>query len=120
ERVADHVAIIASGKLAMKAPMDSLRSDYQHVVANVDDPTRAISPLPCSAGVLDEQSDGRQRIWIVRGFKKEDQSWLASQPGVESIQTRGATLEEIFVAVTSNPPSNDPSPAELKIMGVAS
>ena len=53
-----------------------------------------------SIEVLSEQSSGRQRRMVVRGFDQAAKELLEARPGVLSVRSRPASLEEVFIACT--------------------
>lgn len=100
ERVADMVAILHQGKVRLMDSMLNLRESISEVTVNLDDPLIALPRLGGETEVLSEQSAGRQRRMVVRGFDPSSQESLQSRPGVISIRSRPASLEEVFIACT--------------------
>ena len=98
ERVADHVAILRQGKFCLVRPLCELKESVSLVTVSLVDPLVALPPIDGPAEVLSEQAAGRQRQWIVRGFTSAHQAQLEQYPGVHGVQTRSATLDEVFVA----------------------
>ena len=100
ERVADMVAIIHQGKVRMTDSMLHLKETVSEVTISLDDPLIALPRLFGDVEVLSEQSSGRQRRMVVRGFDQDSKELLESRPGVLSVKTRPASLEEVFIACT--------------------
>ena len=100
ERVADMVAIIHQGKVRLMDSMLRLKETVSEVTISLDDPLIALPRIVGNVEVLSEQSSGRQRRMVVRGFDQECRELLESRPGVLSIRTRPASLEEVFIACT--------------------
>ncbi len=100
ERVADTVAILHGGKFRLCGELVELKDTISEVTVNVDDPLLALPSLPEGIEVLSEETEGRQRRMIVRGFQDEHRSQLLGRSGVLSVRSRPASLEELFVACT--------------------
>ncbi|TWU42963.1 ABC-type transporter ATP-binding protein EcsA [Novipirellula aureliae] len=101
ERVADTVGIMHQGRVCLVAPLSELRESFSEVVIDVEDPLRTMPPLPSPAVVLSEETEGRQREWIVRNLTPEMIQAIRELPGVIDVRHRVATLEEVFIACTS-------------------
>jgi len=101
ERVADTIAILHRGRIRLHGPLAEIRESIHHVVVDTDDPLRAVESLPAPAEVLTEETSGRSRQLFIRNLNAELIHHLRSRPGVSDVRTRVATLEEIFVAYTS-------------------
>ncbi len=100
ERVADRVAIIHKGKVRLMDSMTRLKETVSEVTIGLEDPLIALPRLPSHVEVYSEQSSGRQRRMIVRGFDPAAQEVLEARPGVIGVRSRPASLEEIFIACT--------------------
>lgn len=101
ERVADTIAILHKGRIRLHGSLHEIRQSVQQVIIDTDDPLRAISPPPEPAEVMSEETEGRSRQLYVRHLDPEMiQAWR-DMPGVTEVRTRVASLEEIFVACTS-------------------
>ncbi len=110
ERVADMVAIIHQGKVRLMDSMLNLKETISEVTVSLDDPLIALPRLSGNVEVLSEQSSGRQRRMVVRGFDHLAQESIEARPGVISVRSRPASLEEIFIACTRgtvSPPTAD-------------
>nr|WP_233902951.1 ABC transporter ATP-binding protein [Stieleria maiorica] len=105
ERVADTIAILHRGRIRLHGPLAEIRESIHEVVLDVDDPLRSIAPPPDPAEVLTEETSGRSRQWFVRHLTPEMVHGLRDTPGVTEVRTRVATLEEIFVACTTDRPA---------------
>ena len=100
ERVADRVAILHQGKVRLMDSMLNLKETISELTISLDDPLIALPRLSGNVEVLSEQSSGRQRRMVVRGFDHLAQESIESRPGVISVRSRPASLEEIFIACT--------------------
>jgi ABC-2 type transport system ATP-binding protein len=121
ERVADCVAILHQGKVGLNAPLSDLRSEVFEVMVGVSDPLAALPFIDGTAKILSETKMGRQVRWVIRGFTPTLERSIAEWPGVQSVRSRPATLEELFVACTRgvaapNTESGDnPSPTSVAV-----
>jgi len=100
ERVADTVAILHDGKFKLCDELVALKDSISEITINVDDPLVSLPVLPSPAEVLSEETEGRQRRMIVRGFNQSMRQMLLNRPGVSAVRDRSASLEELFVACT--------------------
>ena len=101
ERVADTIAILHQGRIRLTGSISEIRDSIFHVVIDVEDPLRALPPLPAPAQVLSEETEGRQRQMIVNNLHPPMLDIIRESPGVIDVRQRVATLEEVFVACTS-------------------
>ncbi len=100
ERVADMVAILHQGKVRLMDSMINIKGSISEVTVSLDDPLIALPRMTDSVEVLSEQSSGRQRRMVVRGFDQAAKELLEARPGVLSVRSRPASLEEVFIACT--------------------
>jgi ABC-2 type transport system ATP-binding protein len=100
ERVADTVAILHDGKFKLCDELVTLKDSISEVTINLDDPLVSLPVLPPPAEILSEETQGRQRRMIVRGFNQEMRLILQNCSGVLAVKDRPASLEELFVACT--------------------
>lgn len=110
ERVADSVAILHQGKFKLVDTMTKLKESISEVTITLEDPLATLPSLGGNSEILSEQTEGRQRRWIVRGFDAKARELIESRSGVIAIRTRPASLDEIFIACTRgivSPPSDD-------------
>lgn len=98
ERVADYVAILRQGKFCLIRPLSELKDSVSLVTVSMADPLIVLPPLDDSAEVLSEQTSGRQRQWVVMGWTVEIEQQIEQHPGVLSVHSRSATLDELFAA----------------------
>ncbi len=92
ERLADHCAIIARGKLIAMAPMDGLLDRYRQVDAVI------LGRLPDVAGVKLIARDGdRVRLLVDRELCRDLEA-----AGLRPVAEVAMTLEDLFVALTSD------------------
>jgi ABC-2 type transport system ATP-binding protein len=99
ERVADRVAIMRSGRIEITDTLLELKESICEVTITLSDPLVAL-PYLDEASVLSEQVEGRQRRWVVRNFSDSNRVELESVPGVLSVRSQPATLDEMFIAAT--------------------
>jgi ABC-2 type transport system ATP-binding protein len=100
ERVADQVAILHNGRIGIAESLANLRQNTYEVTLTVSDPLAVLPLVPEPAKIMKEQKNGRQIQWIVHGFSSGLEVALSSWSGIQSVRTRPATLEEIFIACT--------------------
>ncbi len=115
ERVADRVAIIHKGKVRLMDSMANLKDSVSEVTISLDDPLIALPRLSNNIEVFSEQSSGRQRRMVVRGFDSVAQDALEARPGVIGLRTRPASLEEIFIACTRGVVAPPPEEYQLSL-----
>jgi ABC-2 type transport system ATP-binding protein len=118
ERVADYVAIIHQGKVRLTALLSDLRDQVSEVTIGVADPLAAL-PLMPGVEVLSEQKSGRQVRWVIRGFNATHEQGIAAWPGVQSVRSRPATLEELFVACTRGIPPIPAVPDDFPVKSIS-
>jgi ABC-2 type transport system ATP-binding protein len=94
ERLADHVAILAQGRLLSMGPMDALVERYRAV-----DVRTTSTALPDGAKLMARDGD-RARLLVDLQVLQPD---ALAQPGLEVLAQAPMTLEEIFVALTGAP-----------------
>ncbi len=112
ERVADTIAILHHGKLRLLAPLVDLKDSVTEVSVSLEDPLVALPLLPGSAEMLSEQTYGRLRRLVVRGYDSEMHDLLAAHQGVTSVRERSMSLEEIFIVCTKGGLTNSPELVE--------
>ncbi len=100
ERVADTIAILHQGKLRLLAPLVDLKDSIIEVNVGLDDPLIALPMLPEPAEILTEETYGRTRRIVVRGYTDEMHDLLTGHTRVGSVHERPLSLEEIFIACT--------------------
>jgi len=96
ERVAEYVALIRKGKLALVARLDDLKLRTR--VLSMTVAGTAISPSLPDGRLVDERREGRRIQWVVEGMAENRLGELKEQSGVESLDVHAPSLEEIFVA----------------------
>ena len=70
------------------------------MTVSVADPLAALPFIGGTTEILSEHKMGRQVRWVLRGFDPTVERSLADSPGVQSVRSRPATLEELFIACT--------------------
>ncbi|MGV3483879.1 MAG: ABC transporter ATP-binding protein [Planctomycetaceae bacterium] len=118
ERVADTVAILHAGKFSLFGELVDLKDTISEVTVSIDDPLVSVPELAQPAEVLSEETVGRQRRMIVRGFNDEIRHALSTHLGVNAVKDRPASLEELFIACTRGigavPRPRDREPAQFE------
>ena len=89
ERVADHVAMLHQGKLALCAPLDEIKVQYRRILLRFDTPQNQAPRVP---GALSVNGSGRE--WTI----------LCNQPLKTNLVThivddQAASLSDIFVGI---------------------
>lgn len=96
ERVADIVAILCRGRLILVERLDELKARVRQVTLTLADET---TPVPAISGtILSGRRRGRQWQALVRDAGPEAISAMESAPGIQAVEVRTPSLEEIFVA----------------------
>jgi len=103
ERVADYVAILHQGKLAIVAPLEELKAQIHEVTVPLGDGSQLPEKLP--GEVLRQRRRARQWQLLVKG-QEDPAISLHGQAGIEHVEVRVPSLEEIFVAYVA-PPSQE-------------
>ncbi len=98
ERVADWVAILRDGQVALVEPLAKLKQSTQQVILSLSDPLVEI-PLP-RGRVLHHTTRGRQRQILVQDMDADGLAALRNTTGVQHVETKTPSLEEIFIACT--------------------
>lgn len=119
ERVADTVAILHQGRLRVVAPLVELKASMTQYTVSLDDPLVTLPEIPQPAEVFCEESSGRQRRIVVRHSSAETDAMLRASPGVDRVETRPLSLEEIFIACTRGACSADRDESVKDVTAVA-
>lgn len=94
ERMSDHVTMIHGGRIAFDGPLDDVRGTHHRTQIQF---AEHCERAPRIDGALSVR--GRGRSWsVVHASSLERFSKSVAEVGAEVVQTRAATLEEIFVA----------------------
>jgi ABC-type uncharacterized transport system ATPase subunit len=92
--MSDVVFMMDAGKLVLQGELDELKDRHQHLVVQFPEERRA---LPKIDGVLSARRHGA--VWsVVCNGAKESISALLDASGGQILESRCATLQEIFVA----------------------
>ncbi len=94
ERVADHVAMIHHGRVALDAPMDEVKARHHAHVLRWAEPRADTPELP---GLLHAVRDGGEWRVLCDGDAAAFRA-AAAALGAEVVESSSPTLEEIFVA----------------------
>jgi len=97
ERVADHVAMIHEGRVALDMPMDAIKATHHKYVIRWPEPRPERPDLP---GVIHAAGEGREWGVLCEG---EEQAFAQAvrATGGEIVESSVPTLEAIFVARVS-------------------
>jgi ABC-2 type transport system ATP-binding protein len=96
ERVADVVGILRGGQLIVVERLEKLKAEVQELTITLREPN-AIPPL-LQGELLRQRRRSRQWQVLVRGAPEQSLGALEGHPGIEAIDQRTPSLEEIFVA----------------------
>jgi ABC-2 type transport system ATP-binding protein len=94
ERLSEHVTMIHEGRFALDGALDNVRREYERTSVAFGTP---FDRLPALDGVLTAEGGGRSWSVVHAGPMERFRVSLAAHGG-EIVQSREATLEEIFVA----------------------
>ena len=94
ERMSDHVTMIQSGRVALDGTLDDIRAAHQRASLRFTDTWDA---APATEGALALEGGGRSWSAIHNGSPERFVE-AVTRLGGEVVQTRDATLQEIFVA----------------------
>ena len=94
ERMSDHVTMIQSGRVALDGTLDDIRAAHQRASLRFTDTWDA---APATEGALALEGGGRSWSAIHNGSPERFVE-AVTRLGGEGVQTRDATLQEIFVA----------------------
>ena len=100
ERVADRMAIIHDGQVRLDGALAEMRNEVVEITFSVTDPLAVLPVIDGPVEVLSEQKSGRQVRWIARDGDGSVEKIVSDWPGVHSVRSRPASLEELFVACT--------------------
>ncbi len=101
ERMSDHVTMIDRGRVVLDGPLDEVRGAHRRT--QIRFPRRLDRP-PAVEGTLALEGDGRLWSIIHDGSAERLTATLAEHAG-EVVQSREATLEEIFMARVGRAPA---------------
>ncbi len=103
ERLSDHVLMIHNGRVTLDSSLELINSTHHHSSIRFENPQ---TPAPVLADTASISGDGRFWSAIHQGPKG---AFLESikQLGGEIVESRNATLEEVFVSRVSRPNSCD-------------
>jgi ABC-2 type transport system ATP-binding protein len=101
ERVADHVTMINQGRIALSAPLESIKESHRCLTLRFSE---SRPQPPVHAGVLAWEGGGQEWTAVYGGGQAEMQE-AASQWGAHIVAERVPSLDEIFVARVGVPAS---------------
>jgi len=94
ERVADSVAILHKGRVALSAPLHEILHSHRRVVLRFETPQVTRPDLP---GMLSYQGEGREWTVVCNGGL-EELRMAAVRAGAQVVEEETPTLDEIFLA----------------------
>ncbi len=94
ERMSDHVTMIHQGKVALDGPLESLGSAHHSCIIRFED---SLNSKPLLPNALSTAGEGRSWTIIHTGSADEFSATVKQLDG-EIVESRNATLEEIFIA----------------------
>lgn len=94
ERVADDIAMIHEGKVALSTTMDELKATHHRLVVNFESDTDRFPAIP---GVLSVQGEGREWAVVCNGQLEEIRAALGSV-GAQVIEESIPSLDAVFIA----------------------
>lgn len=97
ERVADHVAMIHEGVVALDMPMDALKASHHRFLVRFPEGRGDFPPLP---GLLHAEGDGKEWRVVCSGEREELTSAIGKAGGAV-LETEVPSLDAIFVARVS-------------------
>ncbi len=106
ERVADIVAIVRKGKLLAVERLDELKGRIREITVTLGDETDATIPsalAELNGRLLSRRHRGRQWQALVEDMPKGLDTSLREEAGVQAVDVRAPSLEEIFVAYMERP-----------------
>ena len=99
ERLSDHVTMIHDGRVAFDDSLEIIKERFQRSQVRFDD---RVESIPDMEGVMAINGEGRSWHIIHEQSASKIRDALAERGGT-IIESRGATLEEIFVARVGRP-----------------
>lgn len=112
ERVADRIAILHQGRIALEGDLAKLRESILMVTLSLNDPFVALPDLDPPCRVLTEIREGRQIRFIVEADESTVEQVWGTRAGVTLTELRQATLDELFLASTRGGTKRAPSTSE--------
>lgn len=96
QRVADRFGILSGGRLVLEAGMEELRENFRWVRARFEGQPDAVTLR--TLGISRRSREGRWEFLVREEWTKMEQK-LKDQ-GATQVETRAATLEDVFLAMT--------------------
>jgi len=94
ERVADDIAMIFHGKLALTGPLDEVKESHHRLVLRFDAPQPSAPKVP---GVISLTGGGREWTAICNG-RRDEAAAATARLGGKVVADEAPSLDEIFVA----------------------
>lgn len=100
ERVADEVVIIDRGRVKLAGALEALKSSVTRLTIRLDDPLVSLPAVGEDATPLSEDTRGRVRRVVGIGLEDYADA-VARTAGVDDVTHDRPSLEDVFLAVTS-------------------
>jgi ABC-2 type transport system ATP-binding protein len=94
DRVADRVAMLSNGKIALEDWTDQLKSSFQRITLRYDSAPKRPPEIP---GLIDSELTGTEWVCTCRVSGDQEQYSFARNTGAQIVETSILSLEEIFV-----------------------
>ena len=104
EQVADHVTMISQGRIALSAPLDTIKESHRCLTVRF---AESWSQPPAAEGVLRWDGGGQEWTAVVRGGSGELEAAVAGW-GARIVAERVPSLDEVFVAHVGMPAAPAP------------
>ncbi len=119
ERTASHAAFVKDGKVALAAPLDSLRTRFRRIGFRYE----GLPPDPAALGIVHETNrSGRSVQYLIQDPDLGLLEAVREMPGITDFDDRPIGLEEIYAALMGRPEALDTPPVvateELEEEGV--
>ncbi|HTB84848.1 MAG TPA: ABC transporter ATP-binding protein [Candidatus Sulfotelmatobacter sp.] len=98
ERVADDVAMIFHGKVALTGPLDEVKESHHRLILRFDAPQLSAPKVP---GVISLTGGGREWTAICNG-RRDEAAAATARLGGKVVADEAPSLDEIFVAWAGN------------------
>lgn len=103
ERMSDHVTMIHQGKITLDGSLESLNSSHHYIDIRFAD---NLESKPLLSHAL--ATTGKGRSWsVIHNGSKEQMHAAVQQLDGEIVESRNATLEEIFIARVGRPGNSE-------------
>ena len=102
ERVADWIAILKEGRVAVVAPLEELKNNLQILSFSVRDPLLVLPAELEQLEILNQSQQGRSLTMMVRGCTPALVDSLRQQANLFDIKSMRPNLEELYIGFTQH------------------